>query len=561
MALRRISLRDFVIVDVLEIDFQEGFTALTGETGAGKSILIDALQLIMGARADGGVIRSGASRTDLVAEFDLNTYVLDWLEEAGFDTGESLLLRRSIEDSGKSRGWINGIPATATQLRAVGSRLVDIHGQHAWQNLMTMASARGLLDAYAGVNVAPVQNAWYEWRGNLKGLEIARNAQSTAREERDRLQWQIAELSTLAPGDDEWDLLNNEHTRMGHAQALLEAAQFAAEALDGEETGAHAVLTKAHEAIAAKQHLEPSFGSIGSLLADSLAQAGEAQRELHAYLRRDAIDAQQLHALDDRVALWISLARRFKRQPSELAEMLRGWKQDLATLEANGNLDFLEKAERAAKSSYDAAASALTRKRIEAAPSLADAVTELLQGLGMKGGVFSVVCSTSETPGPHGLEDVELLAAGHAGQEPRPIAKVASGGELSRIALAIAVTTSASGGAETLIFDEVDSGVGGVVAHTVGRLMKRLGHAHQVLAVTHLAQVAACADHHLVVTKASRGHTANSSVRPTTGTARTTEIARMLGGGKDSDASLAHAQEMLDQGNADHSSTESQKCR
>lgn len=551
MALRRIALRDFVIVEALEIDFATGFTALTGETGAGKSILVDALQLVMGARADASVVRASASRADLVAEFDQWDSVRDWLADGGFEFEEPLLLRRTIEANGKSRGWINGTPATATQLRALGSRLVDIHGQHAWQNLMTPGSVRRLLDAYAEADASSVLAAWNQWRDAARGLEAARQVQVSAGEERDRLQWQISELAVLSPGDAEWDELNAQHTRLGHAQALMDAAQTAAALLDADDAGARHALTQAREAVGGQEHLEPRFRSITSLLSDGLAQTEEALHELHAYLRRDALDAEQLQQLDARVSLWIGLARRFKRSPAELPLLLAGWKTSLSELEASSDLQTLERAERAAHSRYASAAETLTRQRQKASKPLSNAVTELLQTLGMAGGTFAVQLANAGQPGPQGMEDVEFLVAGHTGQELRPIGKVASGGELSRVALAIAVTTSAIGSAGTLIFDEVDAGVGGVVAHTVGHLMQRLGAAHQVLAVTHLAQVAACADHHLVVTK-KRGRLGSASgVSIATGAGRTTEIARMLGGAEGSITSLAHAQEMLDLANTD----------
>lgn len=546
MALRRIALRDFVIVEALEIDFPAGFTVLTGETGAGKSILVDALQLIMGARADAGVVRANASRADLVAEFDQWDTVRDWLQEGGFELEETLLLRRTIDANGKSRGWINGTPATATQLRALGTRLVDIHGQHAWQYLMTPGSVRRLLDDYAEADAAAVLAAWNQWRDATRTLEAARRAQASSGEERDRLQWQISELTVLAPGEAEWDELNVQHTRLGHAQALMDAANATSALLDEDDTGARRTLTQARDAIAAQEYLEPRFRSIVALLSDSLAQAEEAVHELHAYLRMDALDAEQLQRIDARVSLWISLARRFKRPPAELPNLLAGWKAALAALDASTDLAALERLEQAAQRHYESAAKALTRQRQQAVKPLSNAITELLQTLGMAGGSFAVQLSTLQQPGPQGMEEIEFLVAGHAGQELRPIGKVASGGELSRIALAIAVTTSALGSAGTLIFDEVDAGVGGVVAHTVGQLMQRLGSTHQVLAVTHLAQVAACADHHLVVTKKRGRHSSASGVNAAVGAARTSEIARMLGGAEGSTTSLAHAQEMLD---------------
>lgn len=545
MALRRMALRDFVIVGALDIDFSAGFTALTGETGAGKSILVEALQLVMGARADAGAVRAGAGRADLAAEFDLVDVVRDWVERGGFDVGDSLLLRRTVDANGKSRGWINGSPATATQLRELGAQLVDIHGQHAWQNLMTPASVRALLDAYADADPAGVLAAWGQWREALRVLDAARDTQASASDERDRLQWQISELAVLSPGDDEWDELNAQHTRLGHAQALMDAAQIAAALLEADEGGAHRALTQAREAMAAQEHLEPQFRSVASLLADSLAQTEEALHELHAYLRRDALDAEQLQQLDARVSLWISLARRFKRPPAELPALLAAWKTSLAQLEASSDLQALERHEQAARQHYEQLAQALGRQRRKAAPLLSSAVTALLRTLGMAGGSFAVHVAPAQQPGPYGLEDIEFLVAGHPGQELRAVGKVASGGELSRIALAIAVTTSALGGANTLIFDEVDAGVGGAVAHTVGQLMQRLGQAHQVLAVTHLPQVAAYADHHLVVSKQRGAEGSTSDVSRVADAARTSEIARMLGGAEGSSTGMAHAQEML----------------
>lgn len=545
MPLRRMTLRNFVIVESLEIEFQEGFTVLTGETGAGKSILIDALQLVLGARADVGMVRTGAARTDLSAEFDAPGALTQWLEEGGFSHEDGLLLRRVVETSGKSRGWINGSPATAAQLRDAGAMLVDIHGQHAWQNLTRTGAVRQLLDHYAGASAQPVGDAWEAWRASMQAVQRARDAQVSARADRERLQWQIAELDKLAPRAGEWSALNEEHTRLGHAQTLLEAAQLACDRLEGEDGGARSALAQARDALASQEHLEPMFRELCTLLNDGLAQADEALRGLHAYLRRDALDAQQLQILDERVALWMALARRFKQPPAELPGLLQDWKAQLNALDAGTDLDALAATEAAAQRAYESAAQALARQRKRAAPRLAAAVTQLLQSLGMAGGVFEVRVGAAPQPSSHGQDEVEFLVAGHAGQPPRPIGKVASGGELSRIALAVAVTTSALGSADTLIFDEVDSGVGGAVAETVGRLMQRLGERRQVLAVTHLPQVAACAGRHLVVSKLRTAAGATSTVLPAEGSERLAEVARMLGGEKTSQAGLAHAREML----------------
>jgi DNA repair protein RecN (Recombination protein N) len=548
MSLKRITLRDFVIVRELELDLSSGFSVLTGETGAGKSILIDALQLALGARADAGVVREGAARADVSAEFDSPPALAAWLDEAGFDTGDSLLVRRSVDAQGKSRAWVNGSPATASQLKEIGEQLVDIHGQHAWQSLTRPEPVRGLLDAYAGVSTAALGRHWQAWRAAQKTLADARAAQDSLQRERERLAWQIGEVDKLGPGADEWDELNTSHTRLSHAQALIDAAQAALSALEDDDQGSLGGLARAKALVQEQEQVEPEFRAIAEVLTSSLAQAEDAAHSLHAWLRRTELDPDRLAELDARLSLWVSLARRYKRTPAELPGLLTSWKDELSRLDAAADLAALEAAEAQARAVYTAEAQKLSRERTRAAPRLAKAITQAMQGLGMQGGEFQVALTRAAEPTASGLEEIAFLVAGHAGSTPRPVGKVASGGELSRIALAIAVTTSQLGTAQTLIFDEVDSGVGGAVAETVGRLMKQLGRDRQVLAVTHLPQVAACADHHLVVSKQADGARTVSTVVPVQGEQRVAEVARMLGGERLSGTTLAHAKEMLDSG-------------
>jgi len=563
------TLRDFVIVRTLDIDLSEGFTVLTGETGAGKSILVDALQLALGSRADPGAVREGAQRLDVSAEFDALPALAAWLEEGGFDAPDPgddaaapdnlLLLRRTVDTQGRSRGWINGIPATAAQLRELGERLLDIHGQHAWQSLTRPESVRQLLDAYAGARQDRLDAPWQAWRQAIATLEQARQAQDTLQRERERLQWQIGELAKLAPAEDEWEELSTSHARSSNAQALIDAAEGARQALEDDEQGALAALHRALAPLQAREDIEPEFKALGEVLASAVAQAADAAHSLSSYLRHADTDPQRLAELDARMGLWMSLARRYRRPPEELPTLLAGWQSEMQALDAAADLATLERAEHTARDAYMKEARALSKVRQAAAPKLAAAITEAMQGLGMKGGRFEVSLTPLAQGGRAGLEDVGFLVAGHAGSTPRPIGKVASGGELSRIALAIAVTTSRLGEAATLIFDEVDSGVGGAVAETVGRLMQQLGRDRQVLAVTHLPQVAACADHHLQVAKretvaagasGSRSRAAGeprteSSVSVLRGDDRDHEIARMLGGERVSATTLAHAREML----------------
>jgi DNA repair protein RecN (Recombination protein N) len=544
MSLQRISLRDFVIVRQLELEFGAGFTVLSGETGAGKSILIDALQLVLGARADASVVREGAARSELCAEFSAPLHLQPWLQDNGFDAADDLLLKRSIDAQGKSRAWINGSPATATQLREIGDQLLDIHGQHAWQSLTRPSAVRELLDAYAQIPTQALQTLWNDWRQSLQTLEHARSAQDQLQQERERLSWQIGEVDKLAPGVDEWEELNAQHTRLSHAQTLLDAAQTALTHLQ-EEDAAHSHLAQAVKALQEQANIEAEFQQLSDQLGSALAQAEDAAHSLQAWLRRADLDPQGLADIDARMGLWVGLSRRYKRTPQELPALYHGWQQELVKLDAAVDLAALEAAEQKAKNAFMAEARKRSQARQKAAPKLAASITQAMQSLGMQGGQFQVQLQALDEPASHGLEEVQFLVAGHAGSTPRPVGKVASGGELSRIALAIAVTTSQLGTAQTLIFDEVDAGVGGAVAETVGRLMKQLGKDRQVLAVTHLPQVAACADHHWVVSKHADKEGVASQVMPATGEQRVAEIARMLGGERLSDTTHAHAREML----------------
>lgn len=545
MALKRITLRDFVIVQTLELDLNSGFTALTGETGAGKSILIEALQLALGARADAAFVREDAQRTDICVEFDCPASLNAWLEDAGFEQDGDLLLRRTIDTQGKSRGWINGSPATATQLRTIGEHLLDIHGQHAWQSLMRADAVRALFDAYASTSTVLVNACWIQWRAALNKVEQAGSAQETLQRERERLQWQIAELEKLAPAENEWETLSTQHTRLAHAQTLQETVQAAIAVLDGEDIGARNAIARAHDLLSGHEHLEPAFRDLADTLASSLAQADDALRSLHSYLRHTEPDPAQFAELDARVALWITLARRYKRSPAELPALLQSWITELQQLDAATDLSALQEQAKQHAADYQEAARTLSQLRAKAAPKLSRAITTAMQGLGMPGGQFVVSIEKATEPGAYGIDEIGFLVSGNPGMTPRPIGKVASGGELSRISLAIAVATSALGTTGTLIFDEVDAGVGGAVASSVGRLMQQLGQTRQVLAVTHLPQVAAHADHHLVVSK-NQGITTTSTVNAVHAETRIAEVARMLGGDRISPRSLAHAREMLE---------------
>ena len=545
--LRRLTLRDVVIVSQLEVELDDGFSVLTGETGAGKSILIDALQLALGGRGDAALVREGCARAEVTAEFDTPPMLAGWLDEAGFDPGsDSLLLRRSVDAQGKSRAWINGSPATLSQLREAGEQLVDIHGQHAWQSLTRPAAVRALLDEQAEADTSALTALGQAWKAAEAALTDARARGETLQRERERLAWQIAEVDKLAPGDNEWDELNAEHQRLAHAQSLLDGVRAALLALSDGEPAADALAGQAIYALQELTRYDTQLEAVVEVLQGAQAQLQDAAHSLHAYLGRSEPDPARLAELDARLSAWLSLARRYRRTPAELPALLAGWKDELRSLDAATDLATLEAAQQGAQAAWRAEAQRIGKLRRAAAPRLSAAVTQAMQQLGMGGGRFEVALQPTETPQPFGLESTEFLVAGHAGSSPRPLAKVASGGELSRLALAIAVSTRRSGAAApTLIFDEIDAGVGGNVAYQVGRLMKQLGSRSQVLAVTHLAQVAACADHHFVVTKALQGAATVSDVQPVAGEARVGEVARMLGGERLSGTSRAHAEAML----------------
>lgn len=548
--LRQLTLRDFVLVSELELDFHAGFTVLTGETGAGKSILIDALQLAMGGRGDAAVVREGQSRAEVCASFEIQSQpgLARWLDEAGFEHGhEELLLRRVIDLQGKSRAWINGSPATMTQLREAGAFLIDIHGQHAWQSLMKADRVRSLLDAYGRIDVSPLQAVWRTWQEAQQRLDAAQRHAAGAQQEHERLTWQISELEKLSPQEGEWDTLSAEHERLSHAHMLIESAQMASHTVNGEDHGITQQLAQVAAALEKAASIDPHLADILKVLHDANALLEDAGHSLNSWLRHTDLDPERLEVLDARMGSWVSLARRYRCPPQELAQLLEKWKQELMALEAGADIETLQAHAAHAKKAFLDVAASISAKRRQAASALALSITKAMQGLGMTGGRFDVEVSPLAEPQSSGIDRIEFLVAGHAGATPRPVGKVASGGELSRLALAISVTTSQLGHTPTLIFDEVDSGIGGSVAQTVGELMRQLGLDRQVLAVTHLPQVAAYAHQHLVVSKqgASKDGVAMSQVLPVEGEGRVKEIARMLGGDAKSKAGLAHAREML----------------
>lgn len=544
--LRTLHIRDFVIVEQTEIHFGPGFTVFSGETGAGKSILIDALALALGERGDVSVLREGAARADITAVFDTPPALRAWLAEREIDADDELALRRVIDAQGRSRAYINGTPATVAQLRELGDSLVDIHGQHAHQSLMRPEAQRDLLDAHGGHGELRqgVAQAWKQWRALARQLELAEKDAAGLAAERERLQWQVDELDRLGLAPDEWDALQSEHTRLSHSQSLLDGTTQILDALDGEGDSAHHRLTAANQRIQQMLRHDTGLQGIYDELESARIAISEAVSDLNNYVSRVDLDPRRLADVEARLSAVFETARKFRTEPEALCALRDSLHAELSALQAAADIDALRAQAQAAQAQYDAAAAKLTPARRKVAKDLGKQVTQAMQTLAMQGGKFEPTLAAA-APSAHGNEHVEFLVAGHAGTTPRPLAKVASGGELSRISLALSVIASRAARVPTLIFDEVDSGVGGAVAEAVGKLLRELGERHQVLCVTHLPQVAACGNNQFLVSKTESRGTTRSRIEELDDGARVEEIARMLGGIKLTATTREHAREML----------------
>ena len=550
--LRSLSIRDFAIVDRLDLEFAPGFTVLTGETGAGKSILIDALAVVLGARADSALVREGKDRAEVSATFatedngTLNAYLQE--NDLAGDEGECLL-RRVVEASGRSRTYVNGRPATVLQLKDIGEHLVDIHGQHAHQSLLRASAQRDLVDGYAaaGELAAQVSRAFAGWRDTRRQLVALETGAQALAAEREQLEWQEKELDALAFRAEDWEELQAEHKRLAHAASLIEAVQFGLEALSEGEAPALAAVTSVHSRLHAMMDFDPALKEILDTLEPAQIQLQESIYSLRHYQQRLELDPQRLREVDARLDAVHTAARKFKLQIADMPARLRQIKGRLAELAAGFDADALRERESQAQENYRKLAAKLSSVRKKGAADLAKKVTAALQSLAMADGRFDIALTALAEGGANGLEQIEFLVAGHVGATPRPLAKVASGGELSRVSLAIQTVTSQVAAVPTLIFDEVDAGIGGRVAEIVGRMLKALGRKHQVMCVTHLPQVAAAGDYQWQVSKSAAGGKVTSAVAVLDRTARIEEVARMLGGVKITDTTRKHAAEMLDQ--------------
>lgn len=547
--LHTLSIRDFVIVDRLDLDFQSGFTVLTGETGAGKSILIDALSLALGARGEGGVTRIGCDKAEISASFSLqnNDDALTWLaaQEIAHDEPE-LLLRRVIYADGRSRAFINGTSATMQQLKELGEFLVDIYSQNAHHSLLKPATQRQILDEFGGLfdvatQVAEQYKLWH--RLHVTRLALEKNAEAYA-DELALLRDNVRELTALAFNAEEWAALQHEHTLLSNGASLIASGEACVELLSEGELSALNLLAQVQHHLQSMHTYDASLGEVTESVDSGMIQLQEASRSLNRYIQRMELDPARLSEVDARIQSIHSAARKYRSRVEDLPALLESWQARMLELSGIADDGALAEQEAAAFDAYKKQAEKLSAGRKDAALTLHQKITAEMQRLSLSGGQFLVELAPV-APSVNGLEQVEFLVAGHAGVAPRPLSKVASGGELSRISLAIRVVTAQQGSVPTMIFDEVDVGIGGGVAEVVGNLLKQLGEQRQALVITHLPQVAALGKHHLRVSKSQENGQTLSTINSLSAADRIEEIARMLGGIEITETTREHAKEML----------------
>ena len=544
-----LSLQNFVIVEKLHLDFQTGFTVLTGETGAGKSITLNALSLLLGDKADYSQVREGAKEAVLSALFDISGQpdLAGTLREQGLleDDGDELSVRRIIDAKGKSRSFINNQAATLAQLKAISSQLIDIHGQNAHHSLNHESAQRRLLDAFAGcLPLAEQTKTHYRaWQAAKQALQAAQAQSEQTDVERERLEWQLNELNQLNTEEGEWEALSRSHDSLANAAELLEAAYEAQEYVSGDD-GMKSLARRCHRLLDSLGNIEPRFAESLEMLDSIDAELSEISHLLGNVIDSVEINPNELAAKEKRMQDLMSAARKYRIEPEQLPEKYLAVQAALQDLEAAADIDALEKAVAEAERQYRHTAQQLSAARAKAACTLAEETTAHMQQLAMKGAKFHIELLPSQ-PTEHGLEHIQYQVAANKGSRLQPLNKVASGGELARISLSIQVVTSQYTQVPTLIFDEVDTGIGGGVAETVGKALQLLGRKHQVLAITHLPQVAACGEHHWQVAKRSDGEQTVSEIKVLDTEARIEELARMLGGEKITATTRQHAAEML----------------
>jgi len=539
-----------MLVEQVDLDFAPGLTVLTGETGAGKSILIDALALALGERAEASVVRGNAARAEINAEFRIAAFpeLKIWLDEMGIDyEDDTLILRRIIDASGRSRGFINGTPVTLAQLKHTAEFLLDIHGQHAYHALLRRPMQRQILDGFAGAHmlVAEVDAAWHTWQAAVQRRIHAETSGRERQNELDGLSAAVAALQQLGDDVARWQDMQGEHARLAHVTQLTEGSQALINGLEEDEASVQTQLNAMRARLAQMAELDPELGESVQLLNAASANVAEAVHGLRRYADKLSPDPVRLAELDRRMSEMHQLARKHHTAPEALQELRDALQLRLLKLQTDDDLASLQRAEQVAWAAYEASAAALSTQRRRAALELSASVTAAIQELALKDSAFQVAFYPVTEARAYGMEDVEFQVAAHAGLPAGALAKVASGGELSRIGLAIQTALSGAAGVSTLIFDEVDVGIGGAVAESVGRRLAKLGITRQVLVITHLPQVAARGAQHLRVAKLGRGANVLSHIEVLDPVARVEEIARMLGGHKITATTRQHAAEML----------------
>ena len=560
--LHSLSIRDFVIVNQLDLEFESGFTVLTGETGAGKSILIDALSLALGARGEGGVTRADCDKAEISAIFSIadNQQAVEWLVEAELESdGQELVLRRVMFADGRSRAYINGATVTISQLKDLGELLVDIYSQNAHHSLLKPATQRMVLDNFGELSTLALQvsahfKTWHKL--NQLRVEAEKNASQYADELAD-LRDKTRELAQISITVSEWDELQQEHLRLSNGASLITGGEECRELLSEGELSAIRLLSQVQHKLQNLREYDASIGEAVETLDSAMIQLEETDRFLNRYLQRADLDPAQLAELDARIQNIHTTSRKYRVQPEALGELFTSSQERMAELALFANDGELAKQEAQALSAYMELATKLSEGRQLAAAKLSTQISAEMQRLSLSGGKFEVALTQPEkdknSPNANGLEQVDFLVAGHAGVAARPLAKAASGGELSRISLAIRVVTAQKESIPTMIFDEVDVGIGGGVAEVVGQLLRQLGESsnvgkasqRQVLVITHLPQVAALGAHHLRVTKSLVNEQTLSTIAVLNQAERVEEIARMLGGIEITETTRQHAKEML----------------
>jgi len=549
--LETLYVKDFAIVGEADIAFGPGMTVVTGETGAGKSLLVDALLLLAGGRADATQVRHGAERAELAATFDLKNRpdLRDWLANEDLDEDGACQLRRVIRSEGSSRAWINGRPVTLTQMKTLASELIEIHGQHEHQALLEPAQQLALLDAFGGhaterIEVARLAKAWRETTARI--AELSRGGDHL-----ERIEWlthQLEELDRHALSAAHLAALEDEHKRLANAGQLLQGGSGLAERLDGDSEFALVSLAARAQAEAARlAALDPRMTPITELLDAAQIQLNEASDALARYQSALDLDPERLGDVESQLGKLHELSRKHRVPMAELQTQANALRDELETLRGAGaSIAGLEGERKRLRADYDSAAKKLSRRRADAAQKLGADVTHLMNELSMRGAFdIELVAQDAADPDPNGAERCEFLVAANPGTPPRPLRKVASGGELSRISLALEVAALGLDPVGTMVFDEVDSGIGGAVAEVVGHKLRHLGERSQVLCVTHLPQVAALGHHHLRVVKSSRRDSTETVIETLDAAARRDEIARMLGGVEITRETVAHAEQML----------------